>query len=690
MILKFDMRNILLVFLFAVFSFALNAQYKYIPTVTPNYVVFETPYIQVDKTQKKIVIKPDGTYNFALPFTIKSTSYKVAIDFSFAQNTESGSIGFDLYMEGGEKITYLISEKGRLKLFKSPNSVSKDIELTPWVENQYVNKGLDSSNRLEVYINNASMDFYINKQKWFSTVIKNSNLGYIAIQNSKIIKHFIINSIEFSVKPDLRQIKLPSKITGYEAMVLSKEINEDSLAQITPIISADEKNLYFVRKIGLDRIYHSKSKGANQWEKAKLMGSQLNPSSASKSIISTNTDGSVLYLKGSIKNGQHYEGGITKLYKLANDEWGKPEYRYIDNYLNINEYKTNHLSNDEMYLIQCLDNSKGFGDQDVHVSFKKLDGHYSEPLNLGSVINSAGNESFAFLAPDNRTLYFSSKGLPGYGSNDIYMSKRLDDTWQRWSTPVNLGLKINSTRWDGYFSTSANGAIGLISSSNNRTKSAIFWVKMPEDLMPDPVLLLTGYSYELNSKNPISTEVTFTSLTNGVTSKVQTNAETGTYSLVLIPGHRYEILAQKEGYYPIADFIDLSTLKTYKTLTKNLFLAPIKNGLPIRLNNLFFETSKFELLHDSYVELNRLVAFMIEKPSVKIQIAGHTDAVGDAQSNLELSENRAKSVKNYLISKGIQEHRIQVIGYGKKKPIADNSTEEEKAKNRRVEFIILD
>jgi hypothetical protein len=684
------MRNILPLLFFALLPFAFKAQYKYIPTVTPNYVVFETPYIQVDKTQKKIVIKPDGAYNFALPFSVKSTSYKMAIDFTFAQNTESGSIGFDLYMEGGEKITYLISEKGRLKLLKSPNSVSKDMELTPWVENQFINKGLDSSNRLEVYVNNTSIDFYINKQKWYSTGIKNSNLGYIAIQNSKIVKHFTINYIEFSIKPELRQIKLPSKITGYEAMVLSKEINEDSLAQITPIISADEKNLYFVRKIGLDRIYHSKSKGANQWEKARLMGNQLNPPSASKSIISTNTDGSVVFLKGSIKNGQHYEGGITRLAKQPNGEWGTPEYRYIDNYLNINEYKTNHLSNDERYLIQCLDYSNGYGDQDVHVSIRKENGHYGTPINLGPIINSAGNESFAFIAPDNKTLYFSSKGLPGYGSNDIYMSKRLDDTWQQWSTPVNLGPNINSTRWDGYFSTSASGKIGLISSSNNRTKSAIYWVKLPEDLMPDPVLLLSGYSYELNSKNPISTEVTFTSLTNGVTTKVQTNAETGTYSLVLIPGHKYEIIAQKEGYYPIADFMDLSSLNSYKALTKNLFLAPIKVGLPIRLNNLFFETAKFDLLQDSYIELNRLVAFMKEKPMVKIEIAGHTDAVGDTQRNLELSENRAKSVKSYLISKGIQESRIQVIGYGKTKPIADNSSEEGKAKNRRVEFVILE
>lgn len=684
------MKIITLLLVFTLSSFAFKAQYKYIPTVTPNYVVFETPFIQVDKTQKKIVIRPDGSYNFALPFTLQSNSYKIAVDFTFAQNTESGSIGFDLYMEGGEKITYLISEKGRLKILKSPNSVSKDIELTPWAENQYTNKSIDSSNRLEVYINNTTIDFYINKQKWFSTGIKNSNLGYIAIQNSKIIKHFTVNCIEFSVKPEIRQIKLPSKLSGYEALIMSKEINDDSVNQINPIISADEKNLYFVRKIGLDRIYLSKSKGTNLWDKAILMGNQLNPTSASKSIISTNTDGSTIHLKGSIKNGQHYEGGITKLYKLPNNEWSVPEYFYIDNYVNINEHRTNHLSNDERYLIQCLDNTKGYGDQDVHVSFKKQDGHYSEPLNLGPIINSAGNESFAFIAPDNKTLYFSSKGLPGYGSNDIYMSKRLDETWQNWSIPVNMGPKINSTKWDGYFSTSASGKIGLISSSYNRTKSAIFWVKLPEDLMPEPVLLLSGNSYVSNTKNPIATTVTFTSLTNGSSTKVHTNSETGTYSLVLIPGHKYEIIAHKEDYYPISEFLDLSNLKNYQTLTKNLYLAPIKVGQPIRLNNLFFETSKYELLKESFVELDRLVAFMKEKPNFKIEISGHTDAVGDAVSNQLLSENRAKSVQEYLISKGVDSNRIIVKGYGKSKPVADNSSDQGKALNRRVEFVILE
>lgn len=672
------------------FAAPLVAQHTYVPTVTTGYVVFETPFVKVDKTAKNIAVKPIGAYNFALPFYTSTKNFSVAFDFTFVSQTESGSIGFDLFLEGGAKLTYLISEKGRLKAFKNEGYAAADTELTGWDENVNVKKGVLASNRLEIKITPSSAEFYVNTVKWFSTAIVGANLGYISIQNSKIIKHFTINNIEFSTKPLLRKVQLPKQITNYESVAFGAEVNNANFHQVTPLFSADEKILFFTRKEQLDRVYQSKLTNSKQWSQAQLMGAAINPVGFNKSIISTNTDGSVLFIKGALKDGRNYEGGITRLEKQKNGDWGNPEFRYIDNYMNYDEHRSNYLSTDERYLLQCLNTKKGFGDLDVHVSIIKPNGHYGEPINLGPIINSAGNESYAFLAPDNVTLYFSSKGLPGYGSNDIYMSKRLDETWQKWSTPVNLGPKINTSKWDGYFSTSASGKTGLLSSSNDRVNSAIFSVQLPLELRPNPVVLVTGFCFKDSANVAIEAAVSFKRLRDSVVVTVSSNPETGLFSFVLLPGEKYEILAQKSGFYPISDFLDLSKLTTYQEMSRDLYLVPIKNGGVFRLNNLFFESGKHQLLKDSYSELDRLVRFLNEKPTLTIEISGHTDATGDAQLNQQLSENRAKSVKDYLVSKGISETRLVAKGYGKLRPIAPNTTEVGKAKNRRVEFVIAE
>jgi outer membrane protein OmpA-like peptidoglycan-associated protein len=680
----------LIIFLL-LFCTQIDAQYSYIPASTAGFTIIETPFLKVDKEKKKIVVNPIGAYNVALPFHVAQSSFNVSIEFSIEESTEAGNIGYELFFEGGEHVTVLYTEKGRMKLTQAKNYSSKEVDLTPWIDNPNLLKGIGVKNKLEMRINQTLLDFYINDKKCFTTQIDGGKkLGFISILNSKSAKRYAIHTINFSVKPELRNVLLPKSTESQKLNMFGKEINSDEVAQVAPLISADEKNIYFVRKEEKDKVYHSKRLNAATWNSAEIMSTPINSSTFSKSVISSNTDGSVLFTKNAIKNNQHTEGGISKFVKLPSGEWSAPSYSFIDNFININEYKSNFLSYDERYLLQCIDNGKGYGDLDVFVSFLKPDGNYSEPLNLGFSINSASTESYAFLAPDNITLYFSSKGLPGYGSNDIYMSKRLDESWTKWSTPTNLGSAINTVKWDGYFSTSASGNVGLVSSSSGRTKTGIFWIKLSKELLPNPVLLVTGTITDMDTKLPISTTVTFSSLSKNYSKTVSTNPETGKYSLVLQPGDKYEIIAEKEGYYAISEFIDLSQLKTYQEVQKNLYLAKVAVGQIIRLNNLFFESAKYELLKDSYSELDRLAAFLKEKSNLKIEISGHTDGVGEAQSNQLLSENRAKSVQTYLISKGINSSRIQIVGYGKTKPVADNATEDGKALNRRVEFKILE
>jgi outer membrane protein OmpA-like peptidoglycan-associated protein len=168
------------------------------------------------------------------------------------------------------------------------------------------------------------------------------------------------------------------------------------------------------------------------------------------------------------------------------------------------------------------------------------------------------------------------------------------------------------------------------------------------------------------------------------------NPNTGKYTIVLQKGKKYSFNANLEGFYPNSEFVDLSEISKYTELTKDLYLNPLEVGNKIKLNNLFFDYNKATLQNNSFVELDRLLEIMKTNPKMKILVGGHTDSRGDVSYNKELSKLIAKSVKNYLIDKGIDDSRISYEGYGESVPVAENDTEENMAKNRRVEFEILE
>jgi outer membrane protein OmpA-like peptidoglycan-associated protein len=170
----------------------------------------------------------------------------------------------------------------------------------------------------------------------------------------------------------------------------------------------------------------------------------------------------------------------------------------------------------------------------------------------------------------------------------------------------------------------------------------------------------------------------------------RSNPLTGEYSIVLPAGYKYGFLAQVKGYIPINENLDLRNVKTYETVNRDLKLVPMEVGQIIRLNNIFFEFGKYDLLEDSFSELKRVIKLMNENPGIKIEISGHTDDVGTPKSNLALSLNRAKSVSKFLADGGIDLDRLIVRGFGQSQPVAPNDTDENRQMNRRVEFKILD
>ena len=349
------------------------------------------------------------------------------------------------------------------------------------------------------------------------------------------------------------------------------------------------------------------------------------------------------------------------------------------------------MSNDQKVLILSVERDDTFGDLDLYVSFLQNDGSYTEPKNTGPVLNTFAQDGTPFLASDNKTLYFSSYGHHGYGSADIYVTKRLDDTWLHWSKPKNLGANINTWDWDTYLSISAKGDYAyLVSTNSSYGNEDIFGLELDKDQQPEAVVLISGTVYDENTKKPIGAKITYQDIATGTEVGIaQSNSRTGKYKITLPYGKQYAFRAEAKNYIAENENINLKKKSGYKEIRRNLYLFPIKVGEVIILKNVFFKQASAVLLETSYPELDRIIEIMNKHPKMEVELIGHTDNRGNKILLQKLSEDRVKSVKKYLTDNGISQGRIIGIGMGGTKPISKDNSETEHAKNRRVEFKIV-
>lgn len=403
-------------------------------------------------------------------------------------------------------------------------------------------------------------------------------------------------------------------------------------------------------------------------------------------VCAITPDGNTLLLNGQyFADPDAFGSGFATTRKTAAG-WSFPENSKIKNFVNTDRYVNFYLTNDSKKIFMNVRREDTHGENDLYISFLQSDGSWSEPINLGTDINSAGRECCAFLASDNSTLYFSSDGYNGFGDNDIYMSRRLDDTWQKWSTPLNIGQPVNSDAWDAYYTVPAKGDYAYFVKDDD-----IYRIRISEKLKPNPVVLVYGTVYNQKTKEPVTdAKIFYEYLANEKEAGIAHSAPvTGEYKIVLPQGFNYGFLASAPKYISESDNVDLSDLKEYKEIKRDLFLVPAEIGETIRLNNIFFDFGKSELKKESFSELKRVVSFMNANAQMIISLGGHTDNVGNDTDNLKLSQDRINSVMNYLIEKGIAKDRLSAIGYGETKPIATNDTDEGRSLNRRVEFTIM-
>ncbi|HNQ12290.1 MAG TPA: OmpA family protein [Bacteroidia bacterium] len=471
---------------------------------------------------------------------------------------------------------------------------------------------------------------------------------------------------------------------------LSNNINS-TYTEVNPVISPDGKVLFINRKdfpphTNDDEIWYSVLDEEGEWGAVKQLGAPLNNSNHNF-VNSITPDGNVMLLGNQyFKDSPDSYGSGFSISKKAKDGWGFPENALIKNFVNKDRYVNFYMSNDAKKVFMNIRAEDTRGTSDLYVSFLQKDGSWSQPKNLGTTINSTGSECCAFLAADNQTLYFASDGHNGYGSSDIFMSRRLDDSFTKWSEPLNMGKVLNSNQWDAYYTIPASGEYAYFVRNSD-----IYRVRLTPEQKPLPVFLVRGKVLDRKNSNPIpNAKIYYEYLIDGIEAgTAASSVEDGTYTIVLPFGHRYGFMASAINYLSISDHIDATQLKEYTEINRDLYLVPAEVGQTIRLNNIFFDFAKATLRKESEPELNRIVDFLKQNSSIEISLSGHTDDVGNDDANLQLSIQRAAAVKEYLVQSGINENRLSSQGFGEQNPVASNDTEEGRQLNRRVEFTIL-
>lgn len=514
-----------------------------------------------------------------------------------------------------------------------------------------------------------------------------------------------ISDVNYPIIADIPKLQLLA--SGLVVEALDKNVNSE-YSELNPLLSPDGKTLYFSRKnhpqnIGGTRdkedIWFSELDSTGQWSLAKNMGDAFNNEEPNfiNSIQSVTPDGrSAVMLLGNkyLPNGKMQAG--VSISANTGGGWSKPVALSITNDYNFNEKANYFLTNNRKTLIMSVEREDSRGDRDLYVSFMQNDSVWTEPLNLGDMINTANEESAPFLAADDKTLYFSSNGFSGYGGNDIYASSRLDDTWTNWSDPENLGPEINSPQEDLFFNIPASSEYAYYSRGVSETNTDIYRVKLPILRSPEPWVIVKGRIVDATTGKALGAKIIYERLPDGTELGIsQSNPETGEYEIRLPAGQLYGVRAEAENRISGNQNLDLRDITNDQVIDhKDFNLDPIEvttveENVTIVLNNIFFDIEKAILKPESFPELNRIISVMNEKTGMQIEISGHADATGPEPYNLKLSERRARSVAKYLTDKGIAQNRISVVFLGESKPIAPNTTVTGRKKNRRVEFKIL-
>lgn len=503
-------------------------------------------------------------------------------------------------------------------------------------------------------------------------------------------------------------------------------------SEVRPTISADGRILYFVVEGNPKNTMYKDDKEAQDvwyaeldetgnWGPATQCTAPIN-GQKDNAVFWVSPDGNRILIRGAYENGKYVGRGVSLSNKTTSG-WSAPERLKVKGYnkMSLDKYSGAFMANDGKTLLLYFSEEKNSFLNDIYVSTLEENDEWSMPKSIGTTINLDDYDEISpFLASDGATLYFSSDRPGGLGEHDIWMSKRLDETWTKWTEPVNMGDSINTSKWDAYFAVDAKGEYAYLASTQNSIGGTdLCKIKLSDAQRPNAVVLVYGRVFNAITKQPLSAQMFYDKVPGETTEGNAISNPDGVYKVTLPYGKMYSLRASADSFFSVLDTLDLKEPGVYKEIHRDLYLYPSvtngkvlydSNGNVIRTNidsiaddelgnivegqivsteNILFDFAKAILRAESFKELDKVARMLQVNPKMQVELSAHTDKIGGYSDNLKLSNDRANAARQYLLSKGVESGRIIAKGYGETTPVADNKTEAGRQKNRRVEFRIL-
>ena len=629
--LKIGLFNILLFF-----TFFVNAQQdtSSIPTVidvgTAQFSVmgvqwaakvirFSSEYSSKIKSANQVLGKPDvlplgGSSPCAWTYNKKAKNGNEYIRVSFAKPLKAKQIAIaENYKPGGiEKITLYGVNKGEEKVvYKAQAQFTKD-----------------KSTMLNVFFDETTFKVTEAEIRLNSSKISNFEIDAIGIAN-------FADSIKARINIPTNMKYMAKKES------LGPNINTE-YDELAPVISADDKEIFFVRKnhpknVGgindEDDIWYSEKKDG-KWIPAINIGAPLN-NKFDNFVQSITPDGNILLLANVyVKDGRSVslKQGVSVSKKLLSG-WSFPEEQVIRNFRNNSNYVNYFLSANGQYLLMAIETNEGYGGLDLYVSFKLKDNVWSAPINLGNKINTADNDYSPFLATDGISLYYSTSGKSGFGKEDIFVTRRLDETWIHWTEPINIGKPINSSESDTKFSIPASGSYAYFSSTKDAIGlNDIFRILLPKQVKPQSVVLLKGKVIDFDTKNPIGGAVIIykNDTKKSIVIQATTDSITGKFSIYLPIGIKYTALIKANGYVDGKQTLDLTSIHDYSIVKQKPILLIkksklIKGRLRDKLTDKILVGAKITLVSDSASGKMLAVTYSNDKGEYEFKLENFDD-----------------------------------------------------------------
>jgi outer membrane protein OmpA-like peptidoglycan-associated protein len=514
-------------------------------------------------------------------------------------------------------------------------------------------------------------------------------------------KSIRLNSKDLAIKTKAMQIlrnadfvmaESQEKVEPLNMQPLSEEVDRFPL-QYFPAMTADENFIIFTARKGnhasFDENIYVSRKVNGHWLVPQGISNLIN-TSENEGTSSINADGRVLvFTRCGSPEGQ----GSCDLFitEREGNVWKQPRpLREVNS-----PYWDSHpsLSADGRRIFFTSARPGGQGRMDIWCAEKDSNEVWQTPYNLGQEINTPFDEETPFIHANGQTLYFASDGHPGFGKIDLFATSPAGNGWRK---PKNLGRAINGNGNESGLFITASGKTGMFCIEDRRDRdlisSQIRFFKVPPGMQSGPACtFLSGLVTDAVTGKKLAARVELVNQKTGKTEfSMDSDKDLGTYTAVLSLGQSYGLYVSKAGYLFSSNTIRTDSLpEGSEGMKKDVPLEPIRSGASIVLNNLFFESGKADLLLASLPELRKIGRLMSLNPAMKIEVSGHTDNVGKDPDNLILSQKRANAVRDHLVKQGIPASRIVPKGYGETKPLNDNSDEDKRRLNRRIEFRVM-